>query len=285
MAINVKIPITKSDKIASYRKKNRAVRHEYYTLSSRHSDMDCYMYTFTSSIKGTYQKLRLINEIKTYITYLIANSCAEIYFFSNIELGHSFTNPHIHTQIWADDLEAVRVIYDKVIAKFSLNKKRCKLSEPQQQSISYSYVLKDYAESLDDDRLWAIEMAKKRMRKQLALKLRFYSRSKSKYTQKAYRYFYRAFGVLRGVADEFIDWFLEIFFNKEVAPNTPQRGVSWSIFLVLFIYRTRGLMSPTLMSETYLKCKIIGVLFYSPAHSPPLLDVGQGVLFLDVLLF
>ncbi len=37
--------------------------------------------------------------------------------------------------------------------------------------------------------------------------------SKSKYTQKAYRYFYHAFGVLRGVADSFMDWFFSIFFK------------------------------------------------------------------------
>jgi len=283
------------------------------------------MFTFTSSKGGTYTKLRLINEIKTYVTYLIANSKAEIYFFSNIEIGHSFTNPHIHTQLWCNDLNALRAIYDKVISKFGLNKKRCKLSEPtksnkqvhsfgarswtsikplkwavlkigpllwgsfldqhktpkmggpkdwsttlvhtqsepQRSSISYNYVLKDYAESLDDERLWAVEQAKKRMRKQLGTKLRFYSRSKSRYSQKAYRYFYRYFGVLRGVADEFMDYFFSIFFKKERVFKT-----SISSFITI---KNKGVMLPTLGSETYLECKDIGVLFYSPANDPPVI--------------
>ena len=192
------------------------MRHEYLTLASKYADMGAFMFTFTSSSKhGTYVKLRLINEIKSYVTYLIANSKADIYFFSNIELGHSLTNPHLHTQIWSDDKDAVEKIYERVIDKFSLDKKRCKLSSPQQTSTHYNYVIKDYAETLTDEQAWKLEQTKKKYRKQLGLKLRFYSRSKSKYQSKLYKIVYLTYGILRAFADDWIEFFVNTFFLKK----------------------------------------------------------------------
>lgn len=173
------------------------------------------MLTFTVPGRGTYTKLRLINEIKSYVTYLIANTSSDIYFFSNIELGHSFTNPHLHTQIWCDDLNAVQAIYDKAVDKFNLENKRCTISTPNQSIDVYHYVLKDYASNLSDDRLFEIEDIKKKYRKQLGLKLRFYSRSKSKYQKKLYRIAYWSYGVLRANADKFLDMLTFLFRHKE----------------------------------------------------------------------
>ena len=257
------IPLTRGDFIASYRKKNRAIRHEYYTLATRYRDMDKAMFTFTVKGRGTYTKLRLINEIKSYVTYLIANSTAEIYFFSNIELGHSFTNPHLHTQLWCNNKNALEVIYDKVIAKFSLNKKYCSLSEPQQTPQHYDYVLKDYSEHITDDRLYELEQIKKKYRKQLGLKLRFYSRSKSKYTSAAYKYFYRYFGVLREFADGFMDWFFSLFFKKK-------RVFKLTISSFITIKRTRGFAMCkvcTLVRNSY---RPMSFWMCVPANAPPI---------------
>lgn len=218
------------------------------------------MLTFTSKKSGTYQKLRLINEVKTYVTYLIANSKADIAFFSNIELGHSYTNPHLHTQLWCDDKNAVRLIYDKVVAKFGLVEKRCSFTEPQHIFTFYNYVLKDYSEDLNDNRLWNIETAKRRMREKLRTTIRFYSKSKGKYTQKAYRYFYRAFGVLRGVADEFMDYFFSIFFKKERVFK-----LTISSFITI---KNKGEF--VLLRSYFLSFEVgLEILFYSPANDPP----------------
>jgi len=221
------------------------------------------MLTFTAKGRGrgVYTKLRLINEMKTYVTYLIANSKADIYFFSNIEVGTELSNPHLHTQIWSDDLNAVRVVYDKVIEKFGLVKKRCQLSEPQQNHTFYNYVIKDYAKDLNDDELWNLEQTKKRMRKQLGLKLRFYSKSKSKYTKKAYRYFYRAFGVLRGVADKFMDYFFSIFFKKE---RVFKQAISSFIAI-----RNKGGDVYSCCFDTGRLFDILLVLSYAPSTGPP----------------
>lgn len=269
------IPLSKSDFIAVYRKKNRSVRHEYLTLASKHSDMGAFMFTFTSSISGTYSKLRLINEIKSYVTYLIANSKAEIYFFSNIELGHSLTNPHLHTQIWCDDKNAVQLIYEKIIAKFSLDEKRCSLSEPQQQPQHYNYVIKDYAETLTDERIWKLEQTKKKYRKQLGLKLRFYSRSKSKYQSKLYKIVYHTYGVLRALADDWIDFFINTFFvRRELRESLLKSKKSFFLFSFssfISILRTRALgclMSKFVFFRRLFR-RSLDILFLSPANSPP----------------
>jgi len=224
------------------------------------------MLTFTVGGKGrrVYTKLRLCNEIKSYVTYLIANSKAEMHFFTNIELGHSFKNPHIHTQVWSADKGAVRAIYDKVIKKFLLVKKRCAFSEPQQLYDFYDYVVKDYSSDLSDNYLWNLEQTKKRMRKTLGLKLRFYSKSKSKYSQKLYKIVYRSYGVLRGKADKWLDFILPLFFNKKA-------------FILKSISSFKSIKNKEInhfldVGEMVGRFADVGkmILFYSPSNSPPL---------------
>ena len=175
-----------------------------------------YLFTFTAAGRGrgVYTKLRLINEIKSYVTYLIANSKSDIYFFSNIEVGSELLNPHLHTQIWSDDKNAVKEVYERVVKKFSLKANRCKMSEPQQTHPYYNYVIKDYHKNLNDNDIWNLEQTKKRMRKTLGFQLRFYSRSKGKYTTKLYKMVYHSYKILRAFADDFLDFFLDTFFVK-----------------------------------------------------------------------
>lgn len=269
----------------SYRKKNSAVRHEYYTLASKHSDLSKYMFTFTAGGKGrgVYTKLRLINEIKSYVTYLISNSSAEIYFFSNIEIGSELHNPHLHTQIWSDDKEAVTVIYERVISKFGLTHQRCSLSLPQRTHKFYNYVIKDYSKDLNDDELWNLEQTKKRMRKTLGLKLRFYSRSKSKYTSKLYRMVYRVFKVLREFADKFLDFFVENFIVKNSQKKIildAKKHSNFSSISSFITIKNKELIHVDFISDLFYFCFLFTIyrfvdvsktiLFYSPSVDPPM---------------
>ena len=179
-------------------------------------------------------------------------------------MGHELTNPHIHTQVWFSDKKAIQSIYDKVIARFELKKTRCSLTTPHHtnsDSNFYDYVIKDYSSKLSDNELWHLEETKKRVRKTLGLKLRFYSKSKSKYTQKAYRYFYRHFNILRDRADEWMDWFFSIFFRRDrvykssFIPIKNKRDVK-SLIVLCFIYVIFYIA--------------ICVLIYSPSNSPPI---------------
>ena len=220
------------------------------------------MFTFTVGGRGTYSRLRLINEVKTYVTYLIANSNAEIYFFSNIEIGHSLTNPHLHTQLWCDDKNALRAIYEKVINKFGLESKRCAFSEPQLQHDFYTYLIKDYAKDLTDEQVYKLESTKKKYRKQLGLKIRFYSRSKSKYQSRLYKIMYRYYGILRENADKFLDWFLSIFFKKNRIFK-----VSISSFMTI---KNKEFFE-CLLENIFLTFRLdLMILFYSPSNDPPL---------------
>lgn len=275
---NSNIPLTRADHIKKYRQKNSSVRHEYYSLATAHSSLSQFMFTFTvgGRGRGVYTKLRLTNEIKSYVTYLISNSKADIYFFSNIEIGHSLSNPHLHTQVWSDDKDTVRVIYDKVIAKFSLKSKRCKLSKPQQPQQFYNYVIKDYSKDLSDNDLWNLEQTKIRMRRHTyidkdglkqKLNIRFYSKSKGKYTQKMYRMAYRVFGVLRVYADDFLDLVTSnLFFKREFLEELLHlKTLAISSFISI---KNKGLFN----FEIHFFCfsrNGIDILFYSPATSPP----------------
>jgi hypothetical protein len=54
-----------------------------------------------------------------------------MYFFSNIEIGSGFANPHLHVQVWHDDLKAIMAIRKKIIKEFGLVAKRCKITLPK----------------------------------------------------------------------------------------------------------------------------------------------------------
>lgn len=292
MCKNGNIPLSKSDFIAVYRKKNRSVRHEYLTLATKYADMGAFMFTFTSSASGTYSKLRLINEVKSYVTYLIANSKSEIYFFSNIELGHSLTNPHLHTQLWSDDKNAVQLIYDKVIAKFSLDKKRCSLSLPQRTSTHYNYVIKDYAETLTDEQIWKLEQTKKKYRKQLGLKLRFYSRSKSRYQSKLYKIVYHTYGVLRALADDWIDFFVNTFFLKKELREPilkMKKGFCFVSFSSFILIKNKGVSvlenSFLTLAFDFFLGDVISFYGFAPACAPPILLLRLDFNFKGDVLF
>ena len=222
------------------------------------------MLTFTvgGRGRGVYSKLRLINEVKKQITHLINVAKADIYYFATIELGHSLSNPHLHIQVWFKDKKSVQTIYDKVIEKFDLKANRCAFSIPTSDAPQhYNYVIKDYSKDITDNKLWNLEQTKKRMRKTLGLKLKFYGRSKGKYNQKTYRFFYRYFNVIRKKADKYIEWFYSLFFRKQ------RVFITSTIFLSL--YRIKRVIDCLLESYFLVLWVEMCILFYSPACDPP----------------
>lgn len=252
--------MTRADKIAVYRKKNSAVCHEYYARRDKHVDKQKAMLNFTVSSRGrgTYTKLRLINEVKKYFTHLTNVAKAEIHYFANIEMADNLSNPHLHIQVWHSDINSLQAIYDKVIDKFSLNDKYCSLSLPQQPDKHYEYVIKDYSKDLPDNQLWNLMQIKERCRNTMGVKFRFYSKSKGKYTQKLYRLFYKTFGVIRKNADDFIEWFYTLFFRKHRVFKTST--------ILLKQYRINRLSIIFLYLSFFL---ILEIIIFAPSTSPP----------------
>ena len=271
---------TKAEKILSYRKKYSSIRHEYFVMAQKYMSYNKVLLTFTvptdrkdKSIKnGRYTKLRTLIEIRAYIAKLLNNS-SDVKYFMNIELGEHYSNPHLHLQLWCKDATSTIIsnIYDKTIAKFDLNKNRCYITEPTHAVPIYNYVIKDYAKDLSDKQIWDLETQKKRFRKVMGSKVRFYSKSRDEFSKKIYRKIYYGMGILRKNANEFINFFIDNFFyfNKRNLPkinffvycfselsNTEQGQLLCMLLLLKTIFAAWGKWS-------------IDVLFYSPSKSPP----------------
>lgn len=252
------------------------------------------------SIKnGRYSKLRKLIKIRAYIAKLLNNS-SDTKYFMNIELGEHYSNPHLHIQLWfkGSDISSghnkeVRTlgsdirnianplspkltpqanpltssiptnIFEKTIKKFHLNENRCYITEPTHPIAIYNYVIKDYAKDLTDKQIWDLETQKKRFRKIMDSKVRFYSKSKDSYCKSIYRKLWYGLGIARDKANEFLDFFINkfFFFNKR---NLPKIGS------FVFSFSKLGYMYITYTEQGETICFDIDVLFYSPCLDPPL---------------
>jgi hypothetical protein len=254
-------------------------------MAKKYKHYDKYMLSFTvpTTVKGKtikngrYTKLRYLIKIRAYIAKLL-NNTDDVKYFMNIELGKKFSNPHIHLQLWmkpndnslrpafvslANDTSATSAeqIFTKTISKFNLNKNRCHLTLPEKDIDIYHYVIKDYAKDLSDKDIWDLETQKKRMRSVLGSRVRFYSKSKDKYSKKIYRIMYYSWGVVRDKVNKYLDFFINNFFyfNKR---NFKKIVVYFSLASKLgYIEQGRFILYEVLL--------VFDVLFVSPARSPP----------------
>jgi hypothetical protein len=153
-------------------------------------------------------------------------------------------------------------IFDKTITKFDLNKNRCYITEPTHPIAIYNYVIKDYAKDLSDKQIWDLETQKKRFRKIMGSRVRFYSKSKDSYCKSIYRKLWYGLGIARDKANEFLDFFINkfFFFNKR---NLPKIGS------FVFSFSKLGYMYITYTEQGETICFDIDVLFYSPCLDPP----------------
>ena len=262
---------TKAEKILSYRKKYSAIRHEYFVMAQKYMSYNKVLLTFTvptdikdKSIKnGRYSKLRKLIKIRAYIAKLLNNS-SDVKYFMNIELGEHYSHPHLHLQLWHNTTSSLTTnIFEKTISKFNLNKNRCYITEPTHAVPIYNYVIKDYAKDLSDKQIWDLETQKKRFRKVMGSKVRFYSKSRDEFSKKIYRKIYYGMGILRKNANEFINFFIDnfFFFNKRNLPK-----------INFFVYCFSELSNKRIKSQIVCFFEfnlIIDVLFYSPAADPP----------------
>jgi len=225
------------------------------------------------SIKnGRYTKLRTLIEIRAYIAKLLNNS-SDVKYFMNIELGEHYSHPHLHLQLWHKTTSSLTTnIFEKTISKFNLNKNRCYITEPTHAVPIYNYVIKDYAKDLSDKQIWDLETQKKRFRKVMGSRVRFYSKSRDEFSKKIYRKIYYGMGILRKNANEFINFFIDNFFyfNKR---NLPKINFFLYCFSELSNIEQEQLLSMILLFKTIFVTWgkwSVDVLFYSPARDPPI---------------
>lgn len=186
-------------KIESLRKRNKRVLFDYFYLYRRNKHKQKCMITFTVDGDDRFLKMHLVNEIRNYFNYLIRNTRNnEIKYFSNIELGRDFSNPHLHIQLFYDNPAQILGIYDKVVEKFGLDPARCVISEPETES-DYSYVVKEYMD-YSTQTLIDTDEARREYRNALGSNLRFVSQSSGMYSKEVYKRLFR-----RGIDREAVD--------------------------------------------------------------------------------
>lgn len=128
----------------------------------------------------------------------------DIKFFSSVELGKNFDNPHLHIQIWFHNEKQIEKIYNKVIQKFGLFSEYCKMNVSGNDCEIFNYVVKDYSKNLSDIEIDKLDEHRRAYRAVLGKNLRFKSHSKGEYTKLIYRRFYA-----RGIRRENVDYLLD----------------------------------------------------------------------------
>jgi hypothetical protein len=177
---------------------------------------------------------------------------------------HGIGHPHLHIQLWFKSTSSNPAnIFEKTIKKFDLNKNRCYITEPTHSIPVYNYVIKDYAADLSDEQIWNLETQKKRFRKVMGSRVRFYSKSKDSYCKSIYRKIWYGLGIARDKANDFLDFFINkfFFFNKRNLPK---------ISSFVFSFSKLGYMYITYTEQERTICFDIDVLFYSPCLDPPI---------------
>lgn len=195
-------------KIEALKKRNNRVLFDYFYLYRRNKHKQKCMITFTVNGDDRFLKMHLVNEIRNYFNYLIRNTRNdEIKYFSNIELGQDFSNPHLHVQLFHNNPGQILGIYDKVVEKFGLDSTRCVISEPDTES-DYSYVVKDYLD-YSTKHLLELDEARREYRHALGSNLRFVSQSSGMYPKNVYRRLFRL-GIDCDAVDDLVGDVLDI---------------------------------------------------------------------------
>jgi len=147
------------------------------------------------------------------------------------DLQFLISNFLIYLKSFSSTSSITQNIYEKTIKKFDLNKNRCYITEPTHAIPIYNYVIKDYAKDLTDKQIWDLETQKKRFRKIMDSKVRFYSKSKDSYCKSIYRKLWYGLGIVREKANDFLDFFINkfFFFNKRNLPKNSSLLIKFSI--------------------------------------------------------
>ena len=179
--------------------------HDFYYLREKSiaSGLKPLLLTFTYKDDCHYFKMDIINDIKNYLSLLIRNTKSDIKYYSNIELGDDFFNPHLHCQIYYSNYNQVMLIRDKIIERYGLFIEYCHITLPKCNDVKYDYAVKDY-KIKDDKELLLLDDMKIHYRYKLHKSIRFCAFSKEKYSKKIYKKAYGC-GILKGNVDYLID--------------------------------------------------------------------------------
>jgi len=206
-------PYTYQEKLEYYRKINRNASASYYYFANKHKKMYKLHIVFTKKEEiDKYQKMDDVLLIREDFFKKLQNlNLLEVYYFSNIELGENYDNPHLDTQLWIEEKDVVKIerVYNKIIDNHNLVDYLCEFNK-QDKYISdievFTYTVKEYAKDLTDDEVYKLGQARKDYRKKLGKKnLRFYTNSRKPYSKSIYKKLYFMFGFDREKSEYILD--------------------------------------------------------------------------------
>lgn len=141
------------------RKNNTAVA-KYFALYAENADKAKCMITFTANKKtikaNTIIKDAFIEKVRSILTRKRYARCHFKYFVT-LELGERYDNPHVHIQVFYDNILPVKEAYEYIIQKYGLESNNCDLSEAKKTEISFTYIIKNYYSSNFDEKLEEIK--------------------------------------------------------------------------------------------------------------------------------
>jgi len=150
--------------------------------------------------------MQVVNEMRNYFNKLVRDTKnPEIKYFSNIELGKNYDNPHLHIQLWFNNEKQITKIYKKVIEKFGLFSEFCKLNiSKDNENKFYDYAIKDYAKNMSNERILELDIHRREYRAVLGKNFRFSSHTSGEHTKLIYKRLYA-----KGIKRENVDFLLK----------------------------------------------------------------------------
>lgn len=173
-------------KLLQLKSKNNRVKSSFLHLNevNRHRSKALATFTVLSLVDKQLQ-LILIKEIKNHFIKLLRNSSIDVQYFSVIELGKSLANPHTHIQLYFEEenIDKIQKAYQKTIAYFSLNQKRCKLVQENKNlnmKSSFNYVIKEFDNKvMTNNQIMALDKARSSLKQKEAKNIQLFSKSRA----------------------------------------------------------------------------------------------------------
>ncbi len=192
--------------IKRLRSKNKKICSSYLYICDRNKDKDRMLITFTSSKKTAFEKLSHIKEIKNHFSKLLSNLKIDIDKFSVIELGANYSNPHLHLQLFYNEIDFNKILraFNKTLLKFKLNEKRSILSKEDKSKHKldyFVYILKEYSKNLSDSEILKLDKARSSLKINENKNIQLVSHSHGVLSKKVYKELYYQYKIDYLIAD------------------------------------------------------------------------------------
>lgn len=222
--------------IQRLRSKNKKICSSYLYICDRNKNKERMLITFTSSKKTAFEKLSHIKEIKNHFSKLLSNLKIDIDKFSVIEIGANYSNPHLHLQLFYNEVDFNRIVraFNKTLIKFNLNEKRSILTkeDKSKHKLNYFvYILKEYSKNLSDSEILKLDKSRSSLKSNENKNVQLVSHSHGILSKKVYKELYYQYKIDYLVADTLYKF---NFFNvKNQANNKASKIIQWSLSKIL----------------------------------------------------